>query len=195
VTYHPSPCLVFDATVELPHETDCKKGYEEGIGTEVGLVTIECSFKGANIITDDLTIGKAFVGVARRDSHYEVESEGRWWLEDAPRSLICSERVEEGWTVVCLESGVVLEMIWETADGGQPEYLISSSSGQTNRCLAIRASWRHNHLPGTSRSQSWHLDRNHAMGTKCPQIPAKIRVQHVRQRVLLRGRHLGNTLS
>jgi hypothetical protein len=67
----------------LPEETDSEEGNEEGIGTHVGFIAIERSLKGTNSIPYNLAIGETIFGVGRRDSHYEVETRRRWWLEVA----------------------------------------------------------------------------------------------------------------
>jgi hypothetical protein len=67
----------------LPEETDGEEGNEEGIGTHVGFITIKRSFEGTNSISYDLAIGETLIGVAGRDSHYEVDTRSRWWLEVA----------------------------------------------------------------------------------------------------------------
>jgi hypothetical protein len=103
-----------------------------------------------------------------------IRGVGGGWKWPCKGWPVCSERLEKDPSVVCSESGVVLEMVWENADGGQPVYLISSSSGQTNRCLAIRAPWRHNHLPGTPRSQPWHPDRKPCNRYKMPPDPGQV---------------------
>ena len=44
VAYHVGPCLVSNAETKLNDETEPEKGSEEGIGTDVGIVTIKCAF-------------------------------------------------------------------------------------------------------------------------------------------------------
>jgi hypothetical protein len=53
--YHIGPCLVSDATEQLPHETGCEEGSEEGVGAQIWLISIESSFYRTELAFNDLT--------------------------------------------------------------------------------------------------------------------------------------------